>query len=259
MKKFNYFVLWPLSFRTLTPTLSLFLLFLFLGCVPDPLPDNTFYGPPQHFGDGVVKSIVVMKDEGVPEMIGLKISAKVLENLPEEDYNVHFKLPGETEGLAIDHIDLGWNPHGHEPPGVYDIPHFDIHFYMITEEYQSNILDADKAEILPANEFWPQDYFPTEGYVPQMGKHWLNMHADEIQEGGKFTRTFIYGSYDGEFQFYEPMITLDYLKQKGSEQMAIPQPAEFQKTEFYYPTTYSIKYNPLKREYLITMENMLLR
>jgi hypothetical protein len=29
---------------------------------------------------------------------------------------------------------LNWNPHGHIPPGVYDKPHFDIHFVMDTIE-----------------------------------------------------------------------------------------------------------------------------
>ena len=25
---------------------------------------------------------------------------------------------------------LNWTPHGHIPPGVYDTPHFDVHFYL---------------------------------------------------------------------------------------------------------------------------------
>ena len=31
---------------------------------------------------------------------------------------------------------LNWNPHGHIPPGIYDRPHFDVHFYMEPIETQ---------------------------------------------------------------------------------------------------------------------------
>lgn len=200
-----------------------------------------------------------MTHDGAPLAIGIKLSERTLENLPPDMEEFSLQLPNKAKGLAFDHIDLGWNPEGHEPPGTYDIPHFDIHFYMISREEQMGITDPDLAEILPPNEFWPANYFPTPGFVPMMGKHWLNMFADELQPGGVFTQTFIYGSYNGEFIFYEPMITLDYLKEKTSMQYDISQPAEFQRTGYYYPTTYSISYDSTKKEYTISLEGMVLR
>ncbi len=274
MEKFKNFRLPPHTSRSL---FSLLLLFLFLGCQTDPLSEtpiesldseqlkardpgktNTFYGPAQQMGDGVIRSSVTMKHDGTPVSIGLRISEKVLEGLPDEEINLQLKLSNKMKGMAFDHIDFGWNPHGHEPPGTYDVPHFDIHFYMVSVDFQNSIQDEEKAELLPPAQFWPATYVPTPGFVPAMGKHWISVEADEFN-GSPFTRTFIYGSYNGEFHFYEPMITLAYLQEKGSEQLPIPQPTSFQKTGYYYPTTYSINYDPVKKEYLINLENMVLR
>jgi hypothetical protein len=275
MEKFKNFQLPPHIFRSLFP---LIILCLLLSCQTDPLTDvnlessdlnllkapkdsdkvNTFYGPAQQLGDGVLRSAVIMSHDGTPKSIGLRISEKVFEGLPDSETNLSLRLPNKMKGMAFDHIDFGWNPHGHEPPGIYDVPHFDIHFYMVSVDYQNNIQDPVKADILPPSEFWPATYFDTPGFVPAMGKHWLSGLADELN-GLPFTKTFIYGSYDGEFHFYEPMITLAYLQEKGNEQIPIPQPAEFQRTGFYYPTTYSINYDPVKKEYLISLENMMLR
>ncbi len=275
MKKFKNFKLSPHTFQSLFP---LMIFFLLMSCQTDPLPDatldssqqdqlkaprdankvNTFYGPAQQMGGGVLRTAVTMRHNGTPESIGLRISEKVLEGLPDSEINLNMRLPNKMQGMAFDHIDFGWNPHGHEPPGIYDVPHFDIHFYMVSLDYQNSIQDPVKAEILPPSEFWPATYFPTPGFVPAMGKHWISGQADELN-GLPFTRTFIYGSYDGEFHFYEPMITLAYLQEKGNEQLPIPQPSQFQRPGFYYPTTYSINYDPVKKEYIISLENMVLR
>ncbi len=275
MENFKTFQLPPHISR---PLFSLIILCLLLSCQTDPITDvnlessdlnlkapkdldkvNTFYGPAQQMGDGVLRTTVTMSHDGTPQSIGLRISEKVLEGLPDSEINLSLKLSNKMKGMAFDHIDFGWNPHGHEPPGIYDVPHFDIHFYMVSVDYQNNIQDPFKAEILPPEEFRPVTYFPTPGFVPAMGKHWLSGLADELQPGGVFTKTFIYGSYDGEFHFYEPMITLAYLQEKGNEQIPIPQPSQFQRTGFYYPTTYSINYDAVKKEYLISLENMVLR
>ncbi len=220
---------------------------------------NTFYGPAKPFGKGVARAMVTMSHDGEPQAIGIKFSERALENLPSDPEEFTFQLPNKAKGLAFDHIDLGWNPEGHEPPGIYDIPHFDIHFYMISEEEKMSITDPDLAAILPPNEFWPEDYIPTPGFVPMMGKHWLSTLADELQPEGVFTQTFIYGSYNGEFIFYEPMITLGYLLEKSSIQYNISQPAVFQRTGYYYPSTYSINYDSTKKEYIISLEGMVLR
>jgi hypothetical protein len=71
-----------------------------------------------------------------------------------------------------------------------------------------------------------------------MGKHWIDVTSPELH-GVPFTQTFLYGSHDGQVVFYEPMITLDFLKQTTSFQRTIPQPSKF-KVSGYYPTRMTI-------------------
>ncbi len=40
-------------------------------------------------------------------------------------------LTGRTDLPSIDHMDIGFNPHGHEG---YEVPHYDLHMFFITPE-----------------------------------------------------------------------------------------------------------------------------
>lgn len=275
MKSVIQFLQSPQQFLYLLPLCFIFLL---VSCEKEMLPQaeteaadlhfetskakpektNTFYGPAKPFATGVARAFVTMNHSGEPTEIGITFSERMLDNLPHHMEEFTLELPNKTAGLAFDHIDLGWNPSGHEPPGVYDLPHFDMHFYMITPQEKMQITDPDKAEILPSPEYWPENYVPTPGFVPMMGKHWLNLLSNEAQ-GKTFDQTFIYGSYNGEFIFYEPMITVDYLKKRSDATYTIFQPAQFQRTGFYYPTSYSINYDEIRKIYTVKLGGMVLR
>jgi hypothetical protein len=75
--------------------------------------------------------------------------------------------------------------------------------------------------------------------VPKMGLHWLDLTSPELN-GQQFTQTFIYGSYNGNVNFYEPMITKAFLDVTTSFQRNFPVPAKF-KTAGYYPTKMRIE------------------
>jgi hypothetical protein len=67
---------------------------------------------------------------------------------------------------------------------------------------------------LPEPEFIPTDYIPESNapmVVPNLGSHWVDPTSSEWS-GGDFTETFIYGYYQGEMYFVEPMITLAYFQ-----------------------------------------------
>lgn len=221
--------------------------------------ENTFYGPAAPFGKGVVRAMVIMNHENEPISIGVKISEKVVQDLPPDPEVLTLRLPNKAEGLAFDHIDLDWNPGGHEP-AFYEVPHFDVHFYMVSEDYRNEIVDPVEAANLPDAQYIPENYFlPAPDLVPRMGVHWLSLSAPELG-GSDFTHTFIYGSYDGAFIFYEPMITLDYLENEADGTLfPIAQPQEFQRKGYYYPTTYSMDFDAVKKEYTISMSGMVLR
>lgn len=218
---------------------------------------TTYFGPVNEIGNGTAWSFLKFNINGDLEAIGIRFTEDALAGLPDHMTHNTLLLPEEADGIVYDHVDLEWNPEGHEPPGIYDIPHFDVHFYMITPEEKMMITNGDLAEILPAEQFWPATYFPTPGFVPMMGKHWLSSEAGELTGEG-FAQTFIYGSYNGDFIFYEPMITMDYFLQKSSETYNIFQPENFERSGFY-PTSYSINYNAVAGEYTVVLEDMVWR
>lgn len=233
------------------------------GCDSNDSPElfettTTVFGQAIEIGGGTAQTLVRLNTAGDLRAVGVMISEDVLEGLQENFEHYTLQFPEEAEGMIFDHFGLEWNPTGHEPPGVYDIPHFDMHFYMISEAEKMTITDPTLAEVLPAPQYWPETYVPTPGFVPMMGKHWVSTEAGELQ-GETFDQTFIYGSYNGNFIFYEPMITIDYLRSQPNEQFNIFQPDSFQRTGFYYPKTYSIRYDAANKEYLILLEDMVLR
>lgn len=44
-------------------------------------------------------------------------------------------LPG-VAGRAVDHVDIDFNPRGHEG---YEVPHYDLHFYFISTEEEHGL------------------------------------------------------------------------------------------------------------------------
>jgi hypothetical protein len=247
--------------------------------IPEKLSVQTFYGPTTPLKEGTARAWVSVDTDGNPLSIGVNISERAVQALKKESEENHkegeehvtfsLSLPKQAERTLYDHITLDWNPHGHPAPGIYDLPHFDIHVCMISEEERLAIqplapFDENgqrQFDEKPALEFIPEDYFLEPGVVPAMGAHWLNSEAPELNEE-VFTQTFIYGSHNGEFIFHEPMFTVAYLedlKKKNNpfESFEIKQPESYQKTG-YYPMEYSFTYYPTPGEYRISLDNLML-
>jgi hypothetical protein len=211
------------------------------------------YGPEVPVGEGVARSYAVMNGGDVEE-VGVALSEGALRGLPQVDEHaghgsdkapggappghVEFVLamPGE-HGTPYRFVGLDWNPVGHPPMGIYDAPHFDIHFYTIPEA-ERNLIDpshpefAARASRVPAMEAAPVGYLPHHVLeqaepaaltVPRMGLHWVNPAGAEFA-GGPFTAAMLYGSWDGEFVFVEPMVALDFLLQDPDLTMPLSRP-----------------------------------
>jgi hypothetical protein len=58
--------------------------------------------------------------------------------------------------------------------------------------------------------------------------------------------------------FVEPMITLAYFKSKPNSSEPIKQPKAFQ-VSGYYPTSYSVKYDENSKEYIVSMNDLVLK
>jgi hypothetical protein len=214
-------------------------------------------GPTASLAGGTGHSYVALDAAGTPTEVGVTFSENALATLPAGtamvDYT--FELPPEAGGLPYTHVVIGWNPMGHVPP-AYMVPHFDVHFYQITKAQRATIVPTDpefnaKLAARPAEALVPPNYILTPGGVPNMGAHWADATAPELN-GQPFTSTFIYGSYDGAFIFAEPMIAKSYLETHPALTAAIKVPAQYA-TPGRYPTSYSVSYDATAKEYRVAL------
>src|SRR5690606_23922034 len=103
-------------------------------------------GETKILGNGMVYSWVKSDDKGAPLGVGITMTATALTGLPMEKpasgaigSEIPLKLPAEAKSAPFDHVAYDWNPFGHIPQNIYDKPHFDAHFYMMTVEERLGI------------------------------------------------------------------------------------------------------------------------
>ena len=107
---------------------------------------TTYFGESKPLGEGTVQSFLKVDEQGKPMSIGVKLTKATLSGLPSGEFptEVMLALPEKASAPPFDHVFVDWNAHGHEPPGIYDIPHFDVHFYMVSSAQREQIApDAD--------------------------------------------------------------------------------------------------------------------
>lgn len=262
-------------------------------------PDNTVYGDRTSLGDGHVQTYIERNADGSPSAIGIEFPRSTLSNLPhgsdanncwDKNGNGQFDveeheclitherilfLPKHNRNIPFKWVLLNWNPEGHPPPGVYDLPHFDIHFYIMDYLKRNHIrmgpcavemMDCDdlKKALTPVQpQFMPKEYISIGEAVavPRMGNHLLNPRSPELlkpPENKKFTHTFFYGAYDGHIIFFEPMITLAFFQSKPDVCILTKQPSEFE-TSGYYPTKYCMRYEGSSGIYTVSLQGFVKR
>ena len=255
------------------------------------------YGESAKVGDGRARAYVVTDQKtGAPLEVGVALDERAMDGLPAPNRHAGHQATGSHEHLdnhvyllslpgrgaaPFQFVELDWNPGGHEPPGVYDTPHFDFHFWMASQEERAAIVPSDPryqqlADALPPEGQRPQHFVvaappgaPAPG-VPLMGVHWTDVRSPELQqifgkpEGYRpFTTTFLYGSWNGRFTFLEPMITRAYILSKKAatdpaardEVIAISAP-ERVGTSGYYPGAYRITWDAQSNEYRIALTKL---
>lgn len=262
------------------------------------------YGTAQSLGNGQVRTYVLRNDgTGAPVEIGVAFTEAAMDNLPgpkpgaqhdpKDPHAPHASMTEVLLDLPANHgtqfkfVEVNWNPAGHEPPGVYDVPHFDFHFY--------NIEKAERDRIVPSNPQYVENarnapdgqharaFFvnpavamnaPAEAVaVPKMGVHWVNTKSPELQgmvgnpAGFKpFTATYIQGAWNGRFIFEEPMITRAHIMSKrtatdsaGRDEIIPLSSALKPSPAGYYPSAYRITYDAASKEYRIALTQLAYR
>lgn len=236
--------------------LFILLIVAFTSCQNNHHGSRTYRGEPITIGNGQAYTFITSDVTGKPETIGIRLTAGAMSGLPTDssEYSFMLNLPVQAANINYDHCEVDWNPHGHEPAFAYGVPHFDFHFYTISQQEQLQVIPGpDTVSIDP--KYIPQDYVSGGVAVPDMGTHWVDTTAAEFH-GIPFTTTFIYGAYRGKMAiFLEPMITRAFLETNPDTTMTVKQPQAFQR-EGYYPTGYRVRYDALHKEYVISLEGL---
>ena len=224
---------------------------------PDPQPRDVVqlaartYGDLRVFGSGRLRTWAET-DGAVPVAIGISFTEESLDALTF--FNIEEEFP--ESGTLWDHLGLDWNPNGHPPPAVYDVPHFDVHFYMI-DPATRRAVPGGVDPVVPEGRYVPDGYLPDAISVPEMGVHWFDSAAPEFNDGA-FTHTVIYGFTAGEMAFLEPMITRAFLETRTSVSQAEVQAEEVQRSG-YYPGEFSIVYDSANRQYDLFLSSFVMR
>lgn len=220
-------------------------------------PDTTWTGPAQSIGNGTARAFVTLSAAGTPVAIGFTMTEETLFGLPTANRQHLLALPAEAATATVfDHLSIDWGPAGHVPAGVFDRPHFDMHFYMISQAERATIAAAPD-EAPPPVDVLPPGYVSGRLVVPAMGQHW-NDSSDPNTSPGSFSHTMMYGFSKGRMVFLEPMVTHALLLSKQSTSTEIKHPKVFQKRGFY-PTRYSIRFDPIGRAHVVTLDQMVER
>lgn len=208
---------------------------------------HTRYGRDVRFGQGVARTYLVEDASGTPVSLGVEFTESALIDLPRNDLSVRLDLPPAAQQTQYTFATLDWNPHGHAPQKVYDIPHFDAHFYMIPATDVHRIAGGADPVVISSAFVPPGHISPGNQAIPAMGVHWVDRTAPEFN-GGPFVTTFIYGASAGQLIFLEPMTTLSFLRSKADFSTEVKQPASVQRAG-WYPTRYRVHYLPERQSY----------
>ncbi len=254
------------------------------------------YGTPAPLGGGTLRTYNQLDSTGKPISVGVVFPASTLTNMPTAMTDQHhcydvngdgvidpmtecmggFENPLDLNNNLLSRPDnplkwvlVNYNPMGHGPTGIYDVPHFDFHFYIQSKAERDAIRPGPCGMVMNCDDFAtatkpvPSQYMPTD-YINNnvaevaMGNHLIDQTSPEWHNT-PFTKTFIYGAYDAKISFIEPMITKAYFQGLASGTntngcFPIKQPAAWQ-VPGYYPQSYCIRYRPTRNDFTVSMEN----
>lgn len=226
------------------------------------------------FGTGTVRTFATLapgdghgRKRRRPEQVGVEIPVSVMNSLPATATSVAIDFPLKASGTPFQFMMLDWNPDGHPPASIYDKPHFDFHFYIQDFEDVMEIepgpcsgLDCEdfqKATTPVPAQYVPGGFIDVGSVVPYMGNHLIDVTAPEFN-GQPFSRTWIYGAYDGNVTFYEPMLTRQSIVTEPNQCSALKLPQAYAESG-YYPTKYCTQLDTRKNVYRVFLTGFVYR
>lgn len=266
------------------------------GSAAPGVPDGRVLGWRASLGQGSVTSFADFQENGTPKTIGVMISADTLATLPKEPSDYHHCYDRDGDGITarateciptheivvplpddltrrgdvpFSWVLLNWNLNGHMPPGIYDVPHFDVHFYLASIEETFAIDDGPcgpehvacddfaTAKLPVPDGLMHPDFKDVDAVAPAMGNHLIDVGGHEFHGQG-FTYSWIYGIYGGKVTFWEQMIALSYLESRPNMCAPIKTPPAVE-VAGYYPTQRCIRYNAEADAYIVSLDQLVYR
>jgi len=179
-----------------------------------------------------------MTENGAVTQVGATIPVASLEAAPADapflwppPADVSAAFPASAHGMT--HLTVNWEAMGH-PPATFLVPHFDFHFYLISQSDRMAIdcSNLSKAANVPAGYTMPDEGLPPElaqitgvdtlvgTCVPEMGMHaFTTADATNTQP---FDGSMVIGYYGNRTIFFEPMISKAFLLRRQSFDLDVP-------------------------------------
>lgn len=211
-------------------------------------------------GNGTLRTFYQAGAGGAPVALGATFDAGLLTGLPTLDTFMTVQLPAQASGggTVFTHLYFDYVPHGHEPAMVFDTAHFDFHFYFIPAALRELIAAGVDTFTVPP-QFVPANYKKVSETVARMGTHWADSTGPEFTGGvGAWNRSMIYGYHEGQFQFYDAMITKQWLETQPTDTVTFAQPASFP-VPGYYPTKFTVGFDANAQRYRVALEGFVQR
>jgi hypothetical protein len=147
---------------------------------------------------------------------------------------------------GVDHLTVYWEHHGH-PPTPYLTPHFDFHFYAISDSTRTAIDCTNKTKPLKTAKGYSLVDIDIPGIgnleglcVPGMGMH--SVLSSELTATTPFSGTMVLGYYEAQPIFFEPMVAKAKLMEKKSFTLPIVVPSGLPKG-VRYPKKFQAVYD----------------
>jgi hypothetical protein len=239
-------------------------------------------------GEGFLQSVYRRAPDGSPQMVGVTISERAMQTLPTKprhDANTCFDFNGDDtidsiaecaggtervlwlpriKGLPFQWMLVNWQSFGHGPPHVFDLPHFDLHYFIQDYEARNlirtgpcglvmNCKDLARSQLPVPERFHPPG-FDGPGASGRMGNHIANTRAPPYT-GEPLTQAFAYGTYGGHISFWEPVLSTAWLtaEKPRSSCLTIAWAPEVELSG-YYPHKTCAAYRRAESDYLLSLE-----
>lgn len=163
------------------------------------------YGSWNEYGGGEVRTLSRFGGDGELTGYGFQMTRGAVTS-PDE-HGVHMEF--DQAGIPFDNVDIHFLPEGH-PGGPGDtywtVPHFDFHFFTVSEAERAGLTDPTVAYEMPSPAAIPTGYLQApDSFVPTEGVHWFDPGEFAGGPPFEFTNSTIYGFYGGDMTFFEPM------------------------------------------------------